>query len=359
MRISSKAATLSFLLFLIVSFFGQASGQNCIDLGGANPSVHSQNFDGLGNSPSPQNGDASNIFILNAIAPRRYLGKFDNAVADNAAIVNVPGWALVEEGSNISSVSGRYNVGDGSVTGGNTMSFASAAANTDRAFGSLNDDSVALNFLGGCFRNTSGIALTAVTIAFTGEMWRLGGSGTADRLDFQYAVNAANLYAGTFSDFDALDFATPNLSGTAGARDGNAAANRQVFSLTALSVSLAPNDALYIRWQDSNITGADDGLAVDDFSLQLVGPSAAGVSVGGRVMNNSLRGVSGARVSIMDSNGTTRLALTNPFGYYNFHGIQSGETYVVSVMSKRYMFSSASQTVTPNDDINSLDFFAN
>ena len=167
----SKLRTVVSILVSFVLYSSIIYGQNCVDLGGVNPLTNTQSFDGIGQSPAPQNGDLDNIQVLNAGAPRRYLGKFDNAVADDSGPVNVPGWAIVEEGTNASSVTGRYNVGDGSASGGNTYSFGTTG---DRALGSLNDDTVATNFIGGCYRNMTGTPLDHVIIAHSGEMWRRG-----------------------------------------------------------------------------------------------------------------------------------------------------------------------------------------
>lgn len=350
------SATLTQLIVFTLFFAAAAHGQNCTDLGGSEPLVHNQSFDGLGLSPAPQNADAANIQVLNPTAPRRYLGKFDNAVADNSGPVNVPGWALVEEGTNVSSVTGRYNVGNGSIGGGNTYSFGNDA---DRAFGSINDDTVAINFLGGCFRNAGLSALSMVSIRYTGEMWRRGASGTqTDTLRFEYAVNATNIYAGTFTHFAPLDFVTPNLTGTAGARDGNVAANQTVFPLTIVSVSLAPGDALYVRWVDNNIAGADDGLAIDDFHVSFFQPSAAEVSVSGRVTDSTGRAIPGASLRLSDQAGATLYTRSNPFGYYRFSGITAGNNYLIEVRAKNRHFDVSSIFVQPMDSLTNMDFIS-
>lgn len=348
------------LLFFAVLAAGgiRAAAQNCINIGGPSPTNHPQNFDALGNSSAPQNGDAANISILNASGPRRYLGKFDNAVADNASIVNVPGWALFEEGTNVGAVSGRYGVGNGSLSGGNTYSFASTTLDGDRAFGSLNDDSIPLNMLGACFRNTTGATVFAVRVGYTGELWRLGGSGAADRLDFQVAVNATNIFNGSFTDVNLLDLSTPNLTGTPGPRDGNAAAFRTILPMRVINVTLAPNDRLYVRWVDSNIAGADDGLAIDDFELQLSSPLAAEVSASGRVVDAGGRGISKARITLTGPSGLGRVVVTNPFGYYRIEGIQAGGTYVFTVSSKRHHFADPVRVISVDDALHALDFVA-
>ena len=102
-------------------------------------------------------------------------------------------------------------------------------------------------------------------------MYRLGSiiaGRVADRLDFQWSADAASINSGTWTDIDSLDFSSPVVTGLAvGALDGNAAANRTALagSITGLTI---PNGAsFWIRWADLNITGSDDGLAVDDFSI--------------------------------------------------------------------------------------------
>ncbi len=343
------------LLFMLLA--RDAGAQTCIPLGGANPSVYTQNFDALGPSSAPQAGDTANITVINATAPRRYLGRFQNAISDTGGTVNMPGWAIYEEGSGTSSVTGRYAVGDGSGTGGNTFSFGSSALPGDRAFGSLSDDAFTLSYVGGCFINNTASALTAVRIGFTGEMWRRGGGAVADRLDFQFSTNATNIYSGTFTDFNAFDFASLDMAGSSGARDGNAAAYRTVYPLTNMPVSIPAGGTLHIRWGDLNLPGqADDGLAIDDFRIELIPPSAAAVTVSGRVLTAGGRGISGARLVLESPDGSRRLATTNPFGFYRFDELSAGGTYVVTVTSKTHTFSGSPRVISVNDNIFDLDF---
>ena len=80
-------------------------------------------------------------------------------------------------------------------------------------------------------------------------------------------------------------------------------------------------------------------LATKTFQLQVLAPTAATVSVGGKVLTASGRGISGAIVTMTDSNGTVRYARTNPRGVYRFYDVAAGETYVFKASSKRYTFS--------------------
>lgn len=93
--------------------------------------------------------------------------------------------------------------------------------------------------------------------------------------------------------------------------------------------------------------------------VQVQGPSvpaAAIVSVGGRVTTSDGRGVTYARVYITDPAGTTRTAITNPFGYYRFDDLTGGVMYTVSVFAKTYTFTS--QMVQANENLSNVNFMA-
>lgn len=90
-------------------------------------------------------------------------------------------------------------------------------------------------------------------------------------------------------------------------------------------------------------------------ATQLV-PTAADVSVTGRVITQNGRGISGAILSLTDMAGNTMHARTSSFGYYRFMGIQAGGTYIISVRSKRYTFSP--RLVSVNDELTDVNFVA-
>lgn len=83
-------------------------------------------------------------------------------------------------------------------------------------------------------------------------------------------------------------------------------------------------------------------------------PTAASVSISGRVMGGG-RGVANATVRLTDSNGATRTARTTTFGYYRFDDVEVGQTYIVSVQTKRYRF--APQAVNVFEELIGLDFY--
>jgi hypothetical protein len=85
-------------------------------------------------------------------------------------------------------------------------------------------------------------------------------------------------------------------------------------------------------------------------------PTAASVSVSGRVTTSEGRGLRGARVTLTDSNGNIRTAMTTTFGYYRFENVPASETVVIGVSSKRYSF--IPQVVSVMEDLTELNFTA-
>lgn len=96
------------------------------------------------------------------------------------------------------------------------------------------------------------------------------------------------------------------------------------------------------------------GAATQTFAAFNVSPSAAGVSVSGRVMTSDGRGLRNARVVLTDSHGLARTVTTSSFGAYQFDDVAAGETYVIGVVSKLYRFSS--QLVTVEDTLTNVNF---
>jgi hypothetical protein len=171
------------------------------------------------------------------------------------------GWIFAESGTNGNNT---YAAGTGSSNTGNTYSFGTDAS--DRALGGLQSGSLIPSW-GALFVNNTGSTITSITISYYGEQWRLGTAGRQDRIDFQYSLNAGSLTTGTWNDVDSLDFNSPVTTGTVGAVNGNDPANRKRITFTITGLSIAEGSNFSIRWLDFNASGADDGLAVDDFTL--------------------------------------------------------------------------------------------
>ena len=83
--------------------------------------------------------------------------------------------------------------------------------------------------------------------------------------------------------------------------------------------------------------------------------NAETVTVAGRVLSPTGRGVSNARVTI-SGNGENRTVPTNPFGFYRLPNVSTGQSYVFSVSAKRHVFTA--QKVTVSVDLVNLNFTA-
>jgi hypothetical protein len=177
------------------------------------------------------------------------------------------GWTFLETGTNANTT---YAAGTGSSNAGNTYSLGLDA---DRALGGLRSGSL-IPVLGASFVNNTGAVITTLQISYTGEQWRLGATPrvSADKLDFQYSLDAASLSTGAWTDVNDLDFSAPLISGTVGALNGNT--NRAMPTAIITGLAIAPGTTFWIRWNDLDVSGADDALAVDDFSITPNGVSS-------------------------------------------------------------------------------------
>jgi uncharacterized repeat protein (TIGR01451 family) len=192
-----------------------------------------------------------------------YLENFDTLAQSGVSSTTPPVWTRAESGANANTT---YTANNGGSNTGDTYSYGTTGS-SERALGTLRATTF-VPTIGTFYRNDTGFTINSLQIAYTGEEWRLGTASRVvpDRLDFQYSTNATSLTTGTWTDVDALDFSAPNNTGT-GAKDGNDPANRTAINSTISGLSIAPGATFWIRWNDFEATGADDGLAVDDFSL--------------------------------------------------------------------------------------------
>ncbi len=97
--------------------------------------------------------------------------------------------------------------------------------------------------------------------------------------------------------------------------------------------------------------------SVNSFSVWTVGgfaPTAAGVSVSGRILTAEGEGVRSARVVMIDSQGIVRMTVTGSFGTYRFDDVRVGETYVMNVSSGRYRFNPI--TLSVSDELSEVNF---
>jgi hypothetical protein len=172
-----------------------------------------------------------------------YTQSFDTLPASGSATwtndSTIPGWFHARTGTGTTIVAN-----DGSSNAGNLYSYGTGTA-TDRALGSIGSGNAAIGnlFWGVRLQNNTGSTITALDIAYTGEQWR-NSAAAAQTVAFSYLVGSPTV-TGSLAEFQsagvaipALDLTSPVIGGTAGALNGDLAANRvdQTFSITGLSI---------------------------------------------------------------------------------------------------------------------------
>ena len=204
------------------------------------------------------------LTALNTAYTQNFDGLANSGTSSTTLNGTLAGWYILETGSNSNTT---YTAGTGSDTAGDTYSYG-ASASTERALGSIASSKLETKF-GAQFTNNTGNTLDQLVISYTGEQWRLGdvARATKDQIVFEYSTNATSLTTGTWTAVTALLYETTNLTGTVGTRNGNDAAYRTSLSNTITGLNIPVGQIFWIRFVDINVSGTDDGLAVDDFSL--------------------------------------------------------------------------------------------
>ncbi len=89
-------------------------------------------------------------------------------------------------------------------------------------------------------------------------------------------------------------------------------------------------------------------------SRPFLGPTSANVEVAGHVVSNTGLPIGRTYLTLSDQSGNVHQSLTNPFGYFRFSDIPSGQTYVLSMRSKSFEFTPSSISIAITSDINDL-----
>lgn len=130
------------------------------------------------------------------------------------------------------------------------------------------------------------------------------------------------------------------------------AANTANTGSFAWTVPATPTTQGRIRVREVNFADPA-GISAISFGIS-ASPSAATVSVAGRVALPSGRGIARASVTLINQAGESRNARTNGFGYFSFGGVRVGESYVVSVRHKQFQFDN--RVIAVNDEVADLVF---
>jgi hypothetical protein len=87
-------------------------------------------------------------------------------------------------------------------------------------------------------------------------------------------------------------------------------------------------------------------------------PTAATVSISGRVVTADGSGIRNVQVTLTDGGGASRTILTGSFGYYRFDQITAGQTVILSVQAKRFTFAQPTMVLNVAEELSEIDFIA-
>lgn len=264
-------------------------------------------------------------------------------------------------------------------------SFYRVAAGTGATFlGSFPDDS-ASNFGDrfGIQPDGDYVVYSDAPAGRTPREFEIDTTGHIDGTTFNFSYLTGSNMRTLGSSYIVSNGAVNPLTGDVFSSGGNCAAGSSVILATAADGNSSSVSSIFIsgigndytdgidNFNARGVTDLDfgarrDGLPgkclyfADDYNDVIYSacgfaPTAANVAVSGRVFSPDGFGLRNASVSITDSHGNVRYALTSSFGYFRFDEVAAGETYVASVTSKRYTF--APRTVTPTDELTNFDFF--
>jgi hypothetical protein len=173
------------------------------------------------------------------------------------------------------ATTGLWSASTATLTGAND---GTGATNGSYNFGTTSSTERALGSTAGsgtqkdtyvAFSNNTGSSITQFSISYDGEQWRLGQAASAvNLLTLQYSADGST-WVNMGSQFN---FTSPITTGTAGALDGNASANRVagIGGTFAPSAAITNGSNFFIRWADPDDGGSDNGMAIDNFTLSII-----------------------------------------------------------------------------------------
>jgi len=129
-------------------------------------------------------------------------------------------------------------------------------------------------------------------------------------------------------------------------------------TLTTLSFGDTPTQRFISNVAGNRLDNVDGSTFVAN-TISPTGPTAAPVSVGGRLQTATGAGISGASVALLDpETGETFKVVTDTSGGYVFVGVPVGKNYIVTPTALRYSFNPRSKFLSVIEGLTAVDFVA-
>lgn len=95
------------------------------------------------------------------------------------------------------------------------------------------------------------------------------------------------------------------------------------------------------------------------FDPSCAAPTASNAVISGSVLSANGSGIPNAVILLTDASGQSRAVSTNSFGLYKFENVAAGQTIVLTVKAKQFVFSNPTRIISVSDDVSNADFIAN
>ncbi len=94
------------------------------------------------------------------------------------------------------------------------------------------------------------------------------------------------------------------------------------------------------------------------FWFQNRAPTSAAVSITGRVLTANGQGIRNMHLTLTAPDGSLRRAATSTFGYYAFDGVDVGQTYILQIAARKFVFIDSIRVFSLYDHVTGMDFVA-
>ncbi len=251
-----------------------------------------------------------------------------------------------------STISGNTK-NEATANGGGVYVYDGTATITNSTI--TNNTAVGAGSVGGVFRSGGTVIVRNTIIAANATTPNVAGSFTSSGYNLIGNLGTATGFTGT-ADQTGVSNANAGLAPLAnygGPTPVHALALTSFAIDKGLNFGFTTDQRGFTRpFDDPAISNASNGTDIGAY--ERLSPTAANVSIQGRVTDENGRGIPGTALYLTIQTGEVLVARTNPFGYYRFAEVEAGQTGIITLNSKSYIFAPFVLNIT--DSISDLNF---